>query len=120
MKKILLGNEAFARGAYEAGVRVVASYPGTPSTEVTENAAKYDEMYVEWAPNEKVALEVAVGASVGGARALSCMKHVGLNVAADPLFTVSYTGFTPEVHTCPCWNPRIAKRPRSSWLLPMT
>lgn len=92
MKKILLGNEAFARGAYEAGVRVVASYPGTPSTEVTENAAKYDEMYVEWAPNEKVALEVAVGASVGGARALSCMKHVGLNVAADPLFTASYTG----------------------------
>ena len=84
-KKIMLGNEAFARGAYEAGVKVVSSYPGTPSTEVTENAAKYDEIYVEWAPNEKVGVEVAVGASIGGVRSLSCMKHVGLNVAADPL-----------------------------------
>ncbi len=92
MKKILLGNEAFARGAYEAGVRVVSSYPGTPSTEITESIVSYDEIYAEWAPNEKVALEVACGASYGGARALSCMKHVGLNVAADPLFTVSYTG----------------------------
>lgn len=73
-KKIMLGNEAFARGAYEAGVKVVSSYPGTPSTEVTENAAKYDEIYVEWAPNEKVGVEVAVGASIGGVRSLSCMN----------------------------------------------
>lgn len=92
MKKLMLGNEAFARGAYEAGVTVAAAYPGTPSTEITENIAKYDEIYAEWAPNEKVALEVAIGASFAGARAVCCMKHVGLNVAADPLFTVSYTG----------------------------
>ncbi len=92
MKKLMLGNEAFARGAYEAGVTVAAAYPGTPSTEITENVAKYQEIYAEWSPNEKVALEVAIGASIGGARALCCMKHVGLNVAADPLFTVSYTG----------------------------
>ena len=93
-KKIMLGNEDFARGAYEAGVKVVSSYPGTPSTEVTENAAKYDEIHVEWAPNEKVGVEVAIGASVGGVRSLSCMKHVGLNVAADPFFTAAYTGVT--------------------------
>lgn len=93
-KKIMLGNEAFARGAYEAGVKVVSSYPGTPSTEVTETAAKYDEIHVEWAPNEKVGVEVAVGASIGGVRSLSCMKHVGLNVAADPFFTAAYTGVT--------------------------
>ncbi len=92
MKQILLGNEAFARGAYEAGVRVTAAYPGTPSTEITENMAKYPEVYSEWSPNEKVALEVALGASIGGARSLCCMKHVGLNVAADPLFTAAYTG----------------------------
>lgn len=92
MKRIMLGNEAYAQGAYEAGVNVVSSYPGTPSTEVTENIVKHDEVYAEWAPNEKVALEVAAGASYGGARALCCMKHVGLNVAADPLFTASYTG----------------------------
>lgn len=92
MKKLLLGNAAVARGAYEAGVRVVSSYPGTPSTEITENIAKYDEIYSEWAPNEKVAAEVAIGASIGGARAMSCCKHVGLNVMADPVFTVSYTG----------------------------
>ncbi|WP_066648301.1 indolepyruvate ferredoxin oxidoreductase subunit alpha [Christensenella timonensis] len=92
MKKIMLGNEAYAQGAYEGGVNVVSSYPGTPSTEVTENIVKYDEVYAEWAPNEKVALEVAAGACYGGARALCCMKHVGLNVAADPLFTASYTG----------------------------
>ena len=92
MKKLMLGNEAVARGAYEAGVRVVSSYPGTPSTEITENMAKYEGPHVEWAPNEKVALEVSCGASFGGGRAMSCMKHVGLNVAADPLFTVSYTG----------------------------
>lgn len=92
MKKLMLGNEAVARGAYEAGVRVAAAYPGTPSTEITENIAKYDEIYSEWSPNEKVALEVAIGASFAGARAICSMKHVGLNVAADPLFTVSYTG----------------------------
>lgn len=90
--KLLLGNEAVARGLYEAGCRVVSSYPGTPSTEVTEFAAKYDEIASEWAPNEKVAMEVAYGASVAGARAFCAMKHVGLNVAADPLFTASYTG----------------------------
>ena len=92
MKKLLLGNEAVARGAWEAGVNVVSSYPGTPSTEITENMAKYDEVFCEWAPNEKVATEVAIGAAVAGARAMCCMKHVGLNVAADPLFTVAYTG----------------------------
>ena len=92
MKKIMLGNEAVARGLYEAGVRLVSSYPGTPSTEVTEAAAKYDEVYAEWAPNEKVALEVALGAAIGGGRSFVGMKHVGLNVAADPLFITSYTG----------------------------
>ena len=92
MKKLLLGNQALARGAYEAGVRVVSSYPGTPSTEITENIAKYDEIYSEWAPNEKVSAEVAIGAAIAGARSMCCMKHVGLNVAADPLFTVAYTG----------------------------
>ncbi|MDD2534583.1 MAG: indolepyruvate ferredoxin oxidoreductase subunit alpha [Eubacteriales bacterium] len=91
-KQILLGNEAIARGAYEAGVKVVSSYPGTPSTEITENAAKYPRIATEWATNEKVGLEVSYGASLGGGRAMSCMKHVGLNVAADPLFTASYTG----------------------------
>ena len=93
-KKIMLGNEAFARGAYEAGVKVISSYPGTPSTEITETASKYDDIHVEWAPNEKVGVEVAIGASVGGVRSLSCMKHVGLNVAADPFFTAAYTGVT--------------------------
>ncbi|WP_410497201.1 indolepyruvate ferredoxin oxidoreductase subunit alpha [Cellulosilyticum sp. ST5] len=92
MKKLMLGNEAIARGAYEAGVTVAVAYPGTPSTEITEFIAKYDEIYAEWAPNEKVALEVAIGSSVAGARSVVAMKHVGLNVAADPLFTVSYTG----------------------------
>ncbi len=92
MKELLLGNEAVARGLYEAGVRVVSSYPGTPSTEITEAAAAYDEIYCEWAPNEKVAAEVAAGASFGGARSFCGMKHVGLNVAADPLFTMSYIG----------------------------
>ena len=92
MKQLLLGNAAIARGFYEAGVRVVSSYPGTPSTEITEEAAKFSEIYCEWAPNEKVALEVAHGASLGGVRAACAMKHVGLNVAADPLFTLSYTG----------------------------
>ena len=92
MKKLLLGNEAVARGAYEAGVKVVSSYPGTPSTEITENIVKYENVYVEWAPNEKVACETAIGASIAGARAMTCMKHVGLNVMADPVFTVSYIG----------------------------
>ncbi|MBE6647928.1 MAG: indolepyruvate ferredoxin oxidoreductase subunit alpha [Ruminococcaceae bacterium] len=91
-KKLLLGNEAVARGLYEAGCTYVSSYPGTPSTEITEYATKYDEIYAEWATNEKVAVETAFGASVAGARAFSAMKHVGLNVAADPLFTSSYTG----------------------------
>ncbi len=91
-KQLMLGNQAIARGLYEAGVAVVSSYPGTPSTEITEYVSEYTEIYSEWAPNEKVALEVAAGASVSGARAASCMKHVGLNVAADPLFTASYTG----------------------------
>ncbi len=92
MKQLMLGNKAVARGLYEAGCAVVSSYPGTPSTEVTEEAAKYDEIYCEWAPNEKVAMEVAFGACLAGKRSLCGMKHVGLNVAADPLFTVSYTG----------------------------
>lgn len=92
MRRILLGNEAIARGAYEAGVKVSTAYPGTPSTEITEAMAKYNEVYVEWSPNEKVAMEVAIGASIAGARSMVCMKHVGVNVAADPLFTVSYTG----------------------------
>lgn len=92
MKKLMLGNDAFARGLYEAGCRVISSYPGTPSTEITEAAAKYDEMYAEWAPNEKVAMETALGASIAGARAFCGMKHVGLNVAADPLYTAAYTG----------------------------
>lgn len=94
MKEIMLGNEAVARGVYEAGATVTASYPGTPSTEITETIAKYDEIYSEWAPNEKVAMEVAIGASIGGARSFTAMKHVGMNVCADPLFTVSYTGVT--------------------------
>lgn len=92
MKKLMLGNEAVARGLYESGCRVASSYPGTPSTEITEFAAKYDEIYAEWAPNEKVAMEAAIGACIGGARAFCAMKHVGLNVAADPLYTVAYTG----------------------------
>lgn len=92
MKKLMLGNAAFARGLYEAGVTVVSSYPGTPSTEITECAAEYEEIYAEWAPNEKVAMEVALGASIAGSRSFCGMKHVGLNVAADPLYTASYTG----------------------------
>ena len=91
-KRILLGNEAIARGAYEAGVKVSAAYPGTPSTEISEAIAKYDEVYAEWSPNEKVAAEVAIGASIAGARSMCSMKHVGVNVASDPLFTAAYTG----------------------------
>ena len=92
MKQLILGNEAVARGLYEAGCLFVSSYPGTPSTEITEAVAKYPEVYAEWAPNEKVALEAAFGASLAGRRSFCGMKHVGLNVAADPLFTISYTG----------------------------
>lgn len=91
-KKIMLGNEAIARGAYEAGVKVTSAYPGTPSTEVSENIVKYDGVYAEWAPNEKVATEVAIGASMAGVRSMCMMKHVGVNVASDPLYTVSYIG----------------------------
>lgn len=91
-KKIMLGNEAIARGAYEAGVKVSAAYPGTPSTEISENIALYDEIYAEWSPNEKVAAEVAIGASISGVRAMASMKHVGVNVASDPLYTISYSG----------------------------
>ena len=92
MKELMLGNKALARGLYEAGCAVASSYPGTPSTEVTEEAAKFKEIYCEWAPNEKVALEAAFGASLAGKRSFCAMKHVGLNVAADPMFTISYTG----------------------------
>ena len=92
-KVIMLGNEAIARGAYEAGVKVSAAYPGTPSTEISEYIVNYkDDIYAEWSPNEKVATEVAIGASVAGVRSMACMKHVGLNVASDPLYTVSYMG----------------------------
>lgn len=91
-KKIMLGNEAIARGAFEAGVKVSAAYPGTPSTEISENIVKYPEIYAEWSPNEKVAMEVAIGASISGVRAMASMKHVGVNVASDPLYTISYGG----------------------------
>ena len=100
MKELMLGNKAFARGLYEAGCCFVSSYPGTPSTEVTEEAAKYDEIYCEWAPNEKVAMEAAFGASLAGRRSFCGMKHVGLNVAADPLYTMSYTGVNGGVIVC--------------------
>ena len=93
-KKIMLGNEAIARGAFEAGVKVSAAYPGTPSTEISENLVKYPEIYCEWSPNEKVAMEVAVGASISGVRAMASMKHVGFNVAADPMYTAAYIGAT--------------------------
>ena len=105
MKELMLGNAAIARGAYEAGVKVVASYPGTPSTEITENIVKYDEIYAEWSPNEKVAAEVAIGASIGGARAMSCCKHVGLNVMADPVFTMSYIGANGGLVFCVADDP---------------
>ncbi len=109
MHEILSGNEAIARGAYEAGVKVACAYPGTPSTEILETIIQYKEINSSWAPNEKVALEVAIGASFGGGRSLVAMKHVGVNVAADPLFTLSYTGVNgglllvvaddPEMHS---------------------
>ncbi len=96
----MLGNQAVARGLYEAGCRVASSYPGTPSTEITEQVSLYEEVYAEWAPNEKVAMEVALGASIGGARSFCAMKHVGLNVAADPLFTAAYTGVNAGMVIC--------------------
>ena len=105
MTELMLGNKAIARGMYEAGVTVISSYPGTPSTEITEEAALYDEIYCEWAPNEKVALEVAHGATVGGRRAACAMKHVGLNVAADPLFTISYQGLNAGLVICVADDP---------------
>ena len=105
MKKLLLGNAAVARGAYEAGVKLVASYPGTPSTEITEEIVKFEEIYAEWSPNEKVACEVALGAAIGGGRAMTCMKHVGLNVMADPVFTASYTGVNGGFVLCVADDP---------------
>lgn len=105
MKELMLGNKAVARGLYEAGCKVISSYPGTPSTEITEEAAAYKEIYCEWAPNEKVALEVAHGATLGGVRAACAMKHVGLNVAADPLFTISYQGLNAGLVVCVADDP---------------
>ena len=105
MKKLMIGNAAVAQGAYEAGVRVVSSYPGTPSTEITESMVQYPEVYVEWAPNEKVAAEVAIGASMAGGRAMSCCKHVGLNVMADPVFTASYIGVNGGLVLCVADDP---------------
>ncbi len=107
MKKLMIGNEALARGFYEGGIGVVSSYPGTPSTEITEFLSKYDDIYSEWAPNEKVAAEVAFGASLGGKRSVCCMKHVGLNVAADPLFTLSYTGVNAGLVICVADDPAM-------------
>lgn len=105
MKELMLGNKAVARGLYEAGCKVISSYPGTPSTEITEEVAAYKEVYCEWAPNEKVALEVAHGATLGGVRAACAMKHVGLNVAADPLFTISYQGLNAGLVVCVADDP---------------
>ncbi|MCL2397814.1 MAG: indolepyruvate ferredoxin oxidoreductase subunit alpha, partial [Defluviitaleaceae bacterium] len=92
MRMLMTGDEAIARGAYEAGVHFASAYPGTPSTEILQNMTQYKEVFAEWAPNEKVSLEAAAGASIAGMRAMASMKHVGLNVAADPLFTFAYTG----------------------------
>jgi indolepyruvate ferredoxin oxidoreductase alpha subunit len=92
MKSLMSGNESIARGAYEYGIRFASGYPGTPSTEIMEAFARYEGVYAEWSPNEKVALEVGIGAALSGTKAMVVMKHVGVNVAADPLFTVSYTG----------------------------
>ncbi|MBN2324698.1 MAG: indolepyruvate ferredoxin oxidoreductase subunit alpha [Spirochaetes bacterium] len=105
MKRLLSGNEAFARGAYEGGVAVASGYPGTPSTEILENLVSYGEVYCEWSPNEKVALEVAAGAAMTGVRAMATMKHVGLNVAADPLMTLSYTGIEGGLVVLVCDDP---------------
>lgn len=107
MKKLMIGNEAVARGLYEGGIKLVSSYPGTPSTEITEFLAKYDELHSEWAPNEKVATETAFGASLAGVRSACAMKHVGLNVAADPLFTISYTGVNGGMVICVADDPAM-------------
>ena len=107
MKKLMIGNEAVARGLYEGGIGLVSSYPGTPSTEITEFLAKYDDLHSEWAPNEKVAAEVVFGASLAGVRATCAMKHVGLNVAADPLFTLSYTGVNGGIVICVADDPAM-------------
>jgi indolepyruvate ferredoxin oxidoreductase alpha subunit len=108
MKKVMTGNEAFARGAFEAGVKVAAAYPGTPSTEILETIAReYKEIYSEWSPNEKVALEVAIGASFAGARTMASMKHVGVNVAADPLMTLSYVGVNGGLVLVTCDDPEL-------------
>ncbi|MEE3450922.1 MAG: indolepyruvate ferredoxin oxidoreductase subunit alpha, partial [Acutalibacteraceae bacterium] len=105
MKELMIGNAALARGLYEAGCSVISSYPGTPSTEITEEFAKFSDVYCEWAPNEKVAAETAFGASLRGKRSACCMKHVGLNVAADPLFTMSYTGVNAGMVICVADDP---------------
>ena len=107
MKKLLTGDEAIARGLYEAGVSFASAYPGTPSTEILENVAKYDDMYAEWAPNEKVAMEAAIGASMSGVRSFAAMKMVGVNVAADPLFTFAYLGINGGLTTRGCIHPRM-------------
>lgn len=107
MKQLMIGNQAVARGLYEGGIGLVSSYPGTPSTEITEFLSKYDDIHSEWAPNEKVALEVAFGASLRGMRAACAMKHVGLNVAADPLFTLSYTGVNGGLVICVADDPAM-------------
>ena len=107
MRQLMLGNKALARGLYEGGCSIVSSYPGTPSTEVTEEAVKFEEIYCEWAPNEKVALETAFGASLAGKRSFCGMKHVGLNVAADPLFTCSYTGVNGGLIICVADDPAM-------------
>lgn len=107
MKVLMSGNEAIARGAYECGVRFAAGYPGTPSTEIMEEFSKYEGVYAEWSPNEKVALEVSIGAALAGAKAMAVMKHVGVNVAADPLFTVSYTGINGALVIVTCDDPSL-------------
>ena len=107
MRQLMLGNKALARGLYEGGCSIVSSYPGTPSTEATEEAVKFEEIYCEWAPNEKVALETAFGASLAGKRSFCGMKHVGLNVAADPLFTCSYTGVNGGLIICVADDPAM-------------
>ena len=105
MKDLLIGNAAVARGLYEAGCAVISSYPGTPSTEITEFFAKYNDAYCEWVPNEKVAMEAPFGSALRGKRSACCMKHVGLNVAADPLFTMSYTGVNAGIVICVADDP---------------
>ena len=107
MKKLLIGNEALAEGFYAGGIGAVSSYPGTPSTEITEFLSRHRDIYSEWAPNEKVACEVAFGASLGGKRSVCAMKHVGLNVAADPLFTLSYTGVNAGMVVCVADDPAM-------------